>query len=835
MKKTRNMITLVLLALALNAIANSVEAKQRTSKVTTQAATAEQTQSADANKDLYAVTAVSFTGLETLKKKEITASLPLKAGDRISIPGPELAGAMQYLWQLQLFSDISVQQTDLGQKNISLTFSVKEMPLLDKVTFEGNKQLDTDEVRRKAGIVAGKRISQQELLTAVNKLEKLYASKGYLTAGAEFHLQDTGKNHVNAVFSITEGTKVSIEKITFHGNNAFDQKKLRGVFSETHQNAWWRKIFGSPKLETDKFNDDKYLLVEFYRNNGFRDARVSRDAISYTDDKKGLILDIYLDEGQKYYIGNITWTGNTKDFATTDLLNTTFKIKKGDIYNAKLIQERLNFSQDNGDVSSLYLDRGYLSFKAKLEEKVVKPNLVDLDISMVEGEPYQLNTINIKGNIKTKDQVIRRELYTVPGDMFSRQNVVRSIRELSMLNYFDPEQITPDIQPNPENNTVDLTYNVIEKQTDTFNTSVGYSSTGFVGSLGLTFSNFSLSDMFDRDAYQPLPQGDGQKLGIQWQFGSDNYKTLSLSFTEPWAFGTPTAVGFSVFDTHTAYIYNSDGVTPTIMDQYGTTLSVGRRLTWPDDYFSINWKLKYLHTSGGLLSLYASQANAPNQADEYSITQTITRNSIDSPIYPRRGSKNSISGELAGGPLPGTVDFYKIIGSSSWFFPITKKFVLNVSTEHGYLGTFSNNDYIPYTDFFYMGGSGMSTLPTVPLRGYNDRSLGSNLYPNDPSSTLYGGKFYSKFSSELRYPLTMSQSVSIYALAFVDAGNLWQNTQSVNYADLKKSAGLGLRLYLPIIGQIGLDYGYGFNAVDSIPNKKQQGFSFTFSFGGANN
>jgi len=599
MKKTRNMITLVLLALALNAIANSVEAKQRTSKVTTQAATAEQTQSADANKDLYAVTAVSFTGLETLKKKEITASLPLKAGDRISIPGPELAGAMQYLWQLQLFSDISVQQTDLGQKNISLTFSVKEMPLLDKVTFEGNKQLDTDEVRRKAGIVAGKRISQQELLTAVNKLEKLYASKGYLTAGAEFHLQDTGKNHVNAVFSITEGTKVSIEKITFHGNNAFDQKKLRGVFSETHQNAWWRKIFGSPKLETDKFNDDKNLLVEFYRNNGFRDARVSRDAISYTDDKKGLILDIYLDEGQKYYIGNITWTGNTKDFATTDLLNTTFKIKKGDIYNAKLIQERLNFSQDNGDVSSLYLDRGYLSFKAKLEEKVVKPNLVDLDISMVEGEPYQLNTINIKGNIKTKDQVIRRELYTVPGDMFSRQNVVRSIRELSMLNYFDPEQITPDIQPNPENNTVDLTYNVIEKQTDTFNTSVGYSSTGFVGSLGLTFSNFSLSDMFDRDAYQPLPQGDGQKLGIQWQFGSDNYKTLSLSFTEPWAFGTPTAVGFSVFDTHTAYIYNSDGVTPTIMDQYGTTLSVGRRLTWPDDYFSINWKLKYLHKAVG--------------------------------------------------------------------------------------------------------------------------------------------------------------------------------------------------------------------------------------------
>jgi len=835
MKKTRKLITLVLLALALNTLENTAEAKNRPSNAGRQsAASAEQTESTDAKKEVFSVTSISFSGLETLNEKEITASLPLKVNDQIAIPGPQLTAAMQYLWQLQLFSDISVQQTDPAGKNIALNFTVKELPILDKVTFEGNKKLDNDEVRRKAGLVAGKRITQQELLTASNKIEKLYASKGYLTAGAEFHLQDNGKNHVIALFSITEGSKVSIEKITFHGNNAFDQNKLRGVFNETHQNSWWRKIFGSPKLDTDKFNDDKNLLVEFYRNNGYRDARVLRDAISYTDDKKGLLLDIYLDEGQKYYIGNVTWTGNTKDFATTELLNTTFKIKKGDVYNAKLIQERLNFSQDNGDVSSLYLDRGYLSFKAKLEETVVKPDAVDLKINMVEGEPFQLNTISIKGNTKTKDHVIRRELYTVPGDMFSRQNVVRSIRELSMLNYFDPEQITPDIQPNPENNTVDLTYNVIEKQTDTFNTSVGYSSTGFIGSLGLTFSNFSLKDIFNREAYQPLPHGDGQKLGFQWQFGSSNYNTISLSYTEPWAFGTPTAVGFSVFDTHSAYIYNSDGVTPTIMDQYGTTLSVGRRLTWPDDYFSVNWKLKYLHTNGGLLSLYASQVDAPSQADEYSITQTITRNSIDSPIYPRRGSKNSISGELAGGPLPGTVDFYKITGSSSWFFPITRSLVWNISTQHGYLGTFTNNDYIPYTDFFYMGGSGMSTLPTVPLRGYNDRSLGYNLYPGDPSSTLYGGKIYSKFTSELRYPLTMSQSVSIYALAFVEAGDLWMNSKSVNYGDLKKSAGLGLRLYLPIIGQIGLDYGYGFNAVDSIPNKKQQGFSFTFSFGGAN-
>jgi len=561
---------------------------------------------------------------------------------------------------------------------------------------------------------------------------------------------------------------------------------------------------------------------------------VLRDSISYTKNKKGLLLDIYLSEGNKYHIRDITWSGNTKEFATTDILEKTFRIKKGDTYNPKLIQERLTYSQDNSDISSLYLDRGYLSFKANLEERIIKPDIVDLDISLREGEQFQLNSIHISGNTKTKDHVIRRELHTIPGDMFSRKNVVRSIRELSMLNYFDPEQITPDIEPHPENNTVDLTYNVAEKQTDTFNASVGYSGSGFTGALGVTFNNFSLKDIFNADAYRPLPHGDGQQLGFQWQFGSYNYNTLSVNFTEPWAFGTPTAVGFSAFKTHTAYDYTNDSIdNPTVIDQYGTTLSIGRRLTWPDDYCSINLKLKYLHSAGGFLSFIDyNDPNAPTRAEEYSITLTTTRNSIDSPIYPRRGSKNSITGQLAGGPLPGSVDFYKLIGSSSFYIPLTKKFVWNLSTQHGYLATFNNTDYIPYTEYFYMGGSGLSTLPTIPLRGYDDRSIGQKLGGGSSNtSTLYAGKFYSKFTSEIRYPLSMSQSVSIYALGFLEAGNLWETSSAIKYSDLKKSAGLGLRLYLPIIGQIGLDYGYGLDAVESNPSKSKQGWNFMFSFG----
>jgi outer membrane protein insertion porin family len=822
MKKSQKLIPLVLIALAINSAGNTVEAN-------TLSKSAEPTKITAVTQQNFTVTAISFQGLESLSETELIASLPIKIKQHVTIPGVEISGTMQYLWQLQLFNDIQIEKIDLGQQNIALKFIVSERPVLDKVLFEGNGKFKSDELLQKTALVTSKKISEQDLISAANKIEKLYASKGYLSAGAEFNQKESSKGHVNVLFKISEGPKVSIEKITFHGNSSFSQKKLRGVFQETNQNSWWRKIFGTPKLDKDKFTEDKNLLAEFYRNNGYRDIQILKDSITYTEDKKGMFLDIYLDEGKKYHIRNISWIGNTKDFATTETLNSNFRIKTGDVYNAKLIQERLNFSQDNTDISSLYLDRGYLSFRVKLDEQVIKPDAVDLAISIQEGEQFQLNTINIKGNNKTKDHVIRRELYTIPGDMFSRNNVVRSIRELNMLSYFEPEQITPDVQPNPENNTVDITYNVSEKQTDTFNASVGYGGTGFTGALGVTFNNFSLNNIFNAESYTPLPHGDGQKLGLQWQFGTSNYNTLNLSFTEPWAFGGPTAVGFSAFKTHSAYDYTNDSVdNPTVIDQYGTTLSIGRRLTWPDDYTSVNWKLKYLNSKGGFLSFIQGPVNAPNTANEYSITQTIGRNSIDSPIYPRKGSRNSFTAELAGGPLPGSVDFYKFNGSSSWFFPLTKNLVWNISTQHGYLATFSNTDYIPYTEYFYMGGSGMSNLPTVPLRGYDDRSLGS---PLEAGSSLYAGKIYSKFSSELRYPLSMSQSISIYGLAFVEAGNLWQNKSDVKFSDLKKSAGLGLRLYLPIIGQIGLDYGYGFDAVKSIPTKSKQGWSLLFSFG----
>ncbi|NTW11208.1 MAG: outer membrane protein assembly factor BamA [Chlorobiaceae bacterium] len=646
MKKSLKLIPLLLVALALNPEGNSAEAKKLPPGKNLPAGQSPAS-APEAVKELFTVQEISFSGLESVNEQELTGSLPLKTMSRIAIPGPELANALQYLWQLQLFSDIKVERSDLGQKNIALKFIVTELPVLDDVSFKGNRKFKNDELKRIASLVTGKKIVEQELMTAANKIEKHYATKGYLTAGAEFQLREHGKNHVSVVFNITEGSKVSIEKINFHGNAAFKQGKLRSALKETHQNSWWRKIFGTPKLDKDKFEEDKNNIVEFYRNNGYRDAKIVRDEVNFTRERKGLILDIYLEEGRKYHIGNITWSGNTKDFATTPILEKRFRIKKGDVYNAKLIQDRLNYSQDNTDVSSLYLDMGYLSFKTSIDEAVSAPDIVDLAISIKEGEPFEINKVIIKGNTKTKDHVIRRELYTAPGDMFSRRNVVRSIREISMLNYFEPTKIAPDIDPNPDNNTVDVIYNVTEKQSDTFNASVGYSSNGLTGALGVTFNNFSLGDIFNRSAYRPVPSGDGQKLAFQWQFGSNNYRTLSLSFTEPWAFGGPTTLGLSAFKTRMAYDYTNDGEdNPKPISQYGSTLTIGRRLTWPDNYTTIGWKLKYLHTDGGLLAFMEDPTNAPDQADEFSISQTIRRNSIDSPIFPRRGSNNWFTAQI---------------------------------------------------------------------------------------------------------------------------------------------------------------------------------------------
>ncbi|MDX2127997.1 MAG: outer membrane protein assembly factor BamA [Chloroherpetonaceae bacterium] len=770
----------------------------------------------------YRILGISIEGLSTIEEKDVLARFPIQVGQEITVPGFEIANAVKRLWRQRLFSEIKIEIEKKTDEGVFLLVRVREYPVLSAIEFEGNDELDEEDLQKQALLIKGSTITEQSIAAAKTRILKKYEEKGFLRAEITHELLETSNGRATLKFKIRENNRVIIDRITFHGNQVIDRGDLLGALEETKQNNLWRSIFGRPKLDRRKYEEDKQKLLAFYRERGFRDARILRDSITYSEDKSNLFLDVFISEGPKYVIRNVTWEGNT--LYPTETLESVFGFKKGDVFNDKKIKERLTFSQDGGDINSLYTDRGYLTFRAMPEETVVAGDSVDIRIVIVEGNQFKIRQVSIKGNTKTKDHVIRRELYTLPGDLFSRENIIRSVRQLATINYFDSEKINPDIQPRSEDQ-VDITYELAEKQTDTFNASAGYSQfIGLTGALGLTFNNFSIQDVLDGSAYKPLPHGDGQRLDFQWQFGNFNFQTLSLSFTEPWAFGTPLTLGMSIFDTQ----QNFTG----FIRQTGFTISVGRRLTFPDDYFRLDYSFRYQRNEGGLINFGIFDANAPNVASEFSITQIISRNSTDNPIYSRRGSDFSFTAQLSGGPLPGSVNFYKFTARNAWFSPLAGDLVLMLSAEGGYLGRFSENDFIPFINTFFMGNNGISFIPTIPLRGYEPQSIGALV------AGRYTGDLYTKFVSEIRYPLSLNPSAQVYVLAFAEAGNVWLRGNDVNLADLKRSAGIGVRIFLPIVGLVGFDYGFGFDTVpvDRDNNtgallRQNQGWKFIFTFG----
>lgn len=766
----------------------------------------------------YKVLGISVVGNSAISEKDILARFPVQVGQEIAIPGNELADAMKRLWKQKLFSDIRVEIDRKTFDGVFLSIKVKEYPVLAQIVFEGNEEFDEEELLKKAELTRGATITDQMIYLARQRLLKFYEEEGYLLCEIDYELRETKKGRATLFFRIKENDRVIIERINFVGNKAFDKGELLGTLEETKQLNFWRRIFSKPILDRKKYEADKEKLITFYRENGYRDAYFIRDSIYYAPDKRSLHLTIFLYEGPKYVLRNIQWEGNS--LYSDAELSAVFGFKKGDVYNEKKIMERLTYSPEGGDIGSLYQDRGYLTFRADKEETVVEGDSIDLKIFIAEGKQFRIRNVNIAGNTKTKDRVIRRELYTVPGDLYSRDNIIRSIRQIAQLNYFDQEKITPDIQPKSEDE-VDITYNVIEKSTDTFNASAGYSGAiGFTGALGLTFNNFSIQDITKREAYTPLPHGDGQRLDFQWQFGRFNFQTLSLSFTEPWAFGTPTSLGFSIFDTRQNFGQE--------LRQTGISLSVGRRLTFPDDYFRIDYTFRYQRNRVGASDGLFRQSLFFVTADEYSVIQTISRNSTDNPIYPRRGSDFSFTTQLSGGPLPGNVDFLKLTLRAGWFSQLAGDLVLTTNADFGALDAIGDRrGNIPAINFFFMGGSGISFLPTVPLRGYPDQGVGVF----DPELRVFTGNFYAKFQTELRYPISLNPQATVYALLFAEAGNIYQNAARANFADLKRAVGFGVRVFLPIVGLIGLDYGFGLDPAPSNPGRPNQGWNFIFTFG----
>ncbi len=764
--------------------------------------------------EVYKILGISVEGTNAQSGTEpaaIISNSGLRIGDEITIPGDQVRTAIERLWALRIFSDIQISAENKVADGIYLVIKVQEHPRYERTEIIGSDDVDKDDIMKKVNIVKGQILTPEEISRIVVNVQKLYDDEGHLLAKikAETVPEDSSKpNRVVLKLNIEEGPEVALDRVHFTGNVAVSEDDLKGQMDDTKEKVWWH-IFSHPKLDKKKYEADKQLVIKYYRKNGYLDAEIVSDSIIYSADKKKVSVLVNVHEGAQYKVRSITWEGNT--VYKPDVLSARLQFLPGDVYDEERFEQNLRGNSDQTDVASLYLDNGYLTFNLDPNIQRVGKDSLDITIHVYERNQFRIGIVDIKGNTKTYDNVIRRELYTRPGDFFSRATIIRSMRQLSQLQYFNPEKIKPDYHL-VDDKTVDLTYEVEEKSSDNVNASVGYSGTfGVTGALGFTINNFAL--------LSPLSGGGGQILNFDWQFGEGaRFRTFSLSFTEPWLYNTPTTLGVSLFDTR--QIVTAD------LQQTGISVRLGRRLKWPDDYFRADWTIKYqnnnVYDNGGIVEY------GTGKSTQFSVSQTISRNSTDSPIFPSTGSSVALSLEVSGHPLlPGNVDFHKWLFSADWYTPLfsSNRLVLFTSTTWGYLAGISDPSKIPYIEYFYMGGTGIGYVATTPLRGYEDHSIG----PLDAAGREVGGRVMSKHTTELRLAVTLNP-VPIYFLGFAEAGNVYEDFSRADFLDLKRSYGFGARILINPIGLIGFDYGYG--ADDVLPKDgKPDGWRFHFQFG----
>ena len=798
----------------------------------------------------YKVLGISVIGNKSADAATIIANTGLKVGDEISIPGDQTNNAIKRLWNLGIFQDAEILIEKKLDDGIFLQLKVQEYPRLEKIVLKGNDELSNDDINKKINIVRGQTLKNFELARTINKIKSAYEEEGNLNAVITpyyytFFRADTSdkevtvtwrdqkdfskeltttyevdKSSLNAVarikertvvlLDIIEGDQIKIENIFFNGNEAFDDGDLKSEFDETKETKWW-KFWSSAKFKRDKFEKDKELLSKFYRKNGYRDFMVIRDSLSFSPDKKlmDVIVDVY--EGNQYKVRDVIWEGNT--VYPVDELNARLNFKKGDVFDLEKFNMNIHYNEKQSDVTSLYQDSGYLAFQLDTKEEKVSNDSVDIRIKISEGNRFKIGRVDVSGNDKTKDKVIRRELYTIPGNYFSRGLILRSIQQLANLQYFNVENLyKTGIDYRPANDsTVNISYKVEEKSSDYLNASVGYSGAfGFSGAIGFTLTNFSLAE--------PFQMGGGQVLNFNWQFGVGNfYRTFSLGFTEPWFMNTPTSLGFDVYDTRQQYVYD--------LQQSGLNFRIGRRLTWPDDFFYVQGMVKFQYNN----VIDGANYYQEGLTRQYTIGGAITRTDIDNPIFPSRGSKFSLNLELTGGPfLPGNVDYYKIDFKSEWYKPLfrSNRFVLYTSADLGYIGELKDGTRIQPFEFYYMGGNGL-IIATTPLRGYEDRSLGLR---DQSSNNVRGSSVMAKFTTEFRVALAL-EPIPIYLLAFAEAGNVYLDMKHTDLFNLKRSVGIGARILLNPIGLIGFDYGYGVDRKTVDGADPQWLFHFQFGKG----
>jgi outer membrane protein insertion porin family len=758
--------------------------------------------------EVLKILGISVEGNTLADPAAIIANSGLKVGGEITVPGDQVSQAIRKLWSLRLFEDIQILTDRKMGTGVFLLIKVTEYARFDRVEIEGNDGVSTDDIRKVIPLIRGQVLPPPELKKMSREISKLYEKEGYLLATVTIGTEpiDSARQRMLIRVTINEGKEVQVASIEFDGNTAFTDDDLSGAMDETSVKRWW-KFWSSAKLDRKKYEEDKVKIVQFYRRNGYRDAQLVSDTLAYSEDRTEMFIKMKVHEGLQYKIRQITWQGNT--VYTGQVLNERINMLPGEVYNAEKFEKNLRGNEDQTDVAALYLDNGYLRFNLEPRETRVAEDSVDILVNVYEMNQFKIGHVNVKGNTKTQEKVLRREFYTRPAEYFSRAAIVRTIRQLSQLNYFNPEKIKPDYVL-VDDKTVDLTYEVEEKSSDNINASVGYSGAfGVTGALGFTINNFSITE--------PLTGGAGQVLNFEWMFGEGSrYRTFTIGFTEPWLFDTSTLLGVTLFDTRQIYTFD--------YQRTGGSVRLGRRFKWPDDYFRGDWivdaQVNEVRDGRGIYR--------EGQSSQFSITQVFSRNSVDNPIFPTMGSSVSLSIQMSGGPLlPGSIDFHKWAFNSEWYLPLfgSSRMALYLSTQYGYISTFYKDSYIQPVDLFFMGGTGLGYISTTPLRGYEDQSIG----PRNANGDIVGGRAMARQTVELRFALAVNP-IPIYLLGFVEGGNVYESFARADFFDLKRSAGLGARLLINPIGMIGFDYGYGFDDVFPIDGKPD-GWRFHFVFG----
>ena len=825
---------------------------------------------------------INVSGVEGYENEILAGISGLTVGQHITVPGPDVTNAVKRYWRHGLFSKVSIAVDSIvGGNTMYLHIYLATRPRVSQINYHGLKKSEREDMETKLGLLKGSQITPNMLDRAKILAKKYFDDKGYKNADITIDQRDdvTGKNEVILDITIDKKDKIKVRRITIHGNRQLSDSKIKGTmftkgaFQKTHEAGKLNNFFKSKKFTPDRWSKDKQNLIDKYNEYGFRDAYIVRDTVTTADDRH-VNIDITVDEGQKYYIRNISWVGNT--VYTTDFLNNVLGMKGGDVYNQKLLDKRLN--SDDDAVGNLYYNHGYLFCSIQPTEVNVVGDSIDLEMRIYEGQQAHLSHVRINGNDRLYENVVRRELRTKPGDLFSKDAIQRSMRELASMGHFDPEKIVPDIQPNMEDGTVDVNWGLTQKSNDQIELSLGWGQTGIIGRVGLKLNNFSMRNLFRKKGERRgiLPVGDGEVLSLGAQTNGRYYQSYNASYSTSW-FGGKRPIQFSVgvyFSKQTdvssnyynnaylnnyynymhgygsSYGYNNyeNFLDPDkYVKLYGINVGWGKRLRWPDDYFQLSMQLSFQRYDLKNWSYFLMNTGTANNLN---LTVSLNRSSTDNPLFPRSGSDFETSltltppwsawdhkdyKNLANDQNSATynaemqekyrwVEYYKIKFKSKTYTALSggsKCFVLMTRVELGLLGAYNQYKKSPF-ETFYVGGDGMSGYST----GYAEETIGLRGYEN--GSLAYNGYAYDRYTLELRYPFLLGNT-TIYGLGFLEGGNAWYKTSQFNPFDLKRSAGVGVRIYLPMVGLMGIDWAYGFDK-DNV-NGRKGGSQFHFILG----